>query len=154
MYKYGLNTGEWYYQFIEPRIIAEKFLLDNTDYKFHCVHGKVKWVQVIWDRPSAREAIFTPDGRITDLHMDEKMWHTPEGGKYPGDSAWQEMTDLAQLLSPPWRYVRVDLYYWKQPWFGELTFHPRAGCYKSRDEKTFGEMLDIDLTRKFEPVVV
>lgn len=35
----------------------------------------------------------------------------------------------------------------------ELTFWPRAGCYRGADEPRFGEMLDIDLTEKLEPIV-
>jgi hypothetical protein len=150
---YGLNTGEWYYKHIKPGVIAETILQDNTDYKFHCSHDTVKWVQVIWDRGvKTKEAIFTPGGIVTNLHMDEKMLHTPEQRKFPGAEAWDKMTELALKLAKGWRYVRVDLYWDKKPLFGELTFHPRAGCYKSKDEKAFGEMLELDLSYKLEPI--
>lgn len=154
---YGVEKGEWAYQFVRPVIIVED-LLDEpvVDYKFHCSHGLVRWVQVIWNRASGkpREAIFLPDGTITDLHMDEKMEHCPVQGAYPGDRAWTELTSLALKLADGWRYVRVDLYWSRgQAWFGELTFWPRAGCYRSQDEPKFGEMLELDLTERRTPIV-
>jgi hypothetical protein len=47
------------------------------------------------------------------------------------------------------------LRYWgeNQVWFGELTFWPKAGCYKIKDEHVFGKMLDID-TSTTKPKVV
>jgi hypothetical protein len=153
---YGVEKGEWAYQFVPPRLMTEK-LIDGPiiDYKFHCTHGRVRWVQVIWDRPQgAREAIFMPDGSLTDLHMDDKMRHCPTRDVHPGADAWAALTSLAETLAEGWRYVRVDLY-WSQgkAWFGELTFWPRAGCYQTADEPIFGELMEIDLTEKLEPIV-
>ncbi|CDO37141.1 ATP-grasp fold amidoligase family protein [Novosphingobium sp. KN65.2] len=152
---YGVGKGEWAYRFVPPRLITEKALDHATDYKFHCVHGRIEWVQVIWDRGcGTKEAILTPLGRATDLHMDEKMVHAPAAVSHPGETAWRAMSHLATRLAQPWRYVRVDLYWSQgQAWFGELTFWPRAGCYRSKDEAVFGEMLDIDLIEKLEPIV-
>ena len=154
---YGAEKGEWAYQFVPARIVSEQALPGPvTDYKFHCVHGEVRWVQVIWNRQTGHpwEAIFTPEGEVTALHMDEKMRHRPDQGKHPGGEAWRELTALAEKLAEGWRYVRVDLY-WSQgkAWFGELTFWPRAGCYQSADEPVFGELLDIDMGEKLQPVV-
>lgn len=153
---YGVDKGEWAYKFVPPRIVTEQALGGpNTDYKFHCAHGRIAWVQVIWNRAAKKpyEAIFTPDGVITGLHMDEKMAHRPMQTMYPGDAAWRALSELAEKLAGGWRYVRVDLYWTGRPWFGELTFWPRAGCYRSPDEPNFGEMLDIDLTEKMEAIV-
>lgn len=154
---YGAEKGEWAYQFVEPRIIAERLLAGQIiDYKFHCAHGQVRWVQVIWDRASAkpREAIFTPDGKLTTLHMDDKMRHAPDASKHPGPEAWEALTELALKLAAGWRYVRVDLYWCEaRPWFGELTFWPKAGCYRTRDEPTFGKMLGLDLSERREPII-
>lgn len=151
---YGVDKGEWAYEFVRPRIMTEEALAANTDYKFHCVHGRVAWVQVIWDRGvQTKEAIFSPDGAVTGLHMDEKMAHCPDQSQNPGGMAWRELTTLAESLAQGWRYVRVDLYWTGRPWFGELTFWPRAGCYRSVDEPVFGEMLDIDQTERRQPIV-
>ena len=52
--------------------------------------------------------------------------------------------------------MRVDLYYVPDVGvrFGELTFWPLSGSYKTKDEPTFGEMLEIDLSYKRKPLVV
>lgn len=154
---YGKEKGEFGYSFVPPQIMSEKLLPDPViDYKFHCSHGEVRWVQVIWDRRAGgpKEAIFMPDGSLTDLHMDEKMKHSPTQDVWPGEKAWNRLSELAKTLSDGWRYVRVDLY-WSQekPWFGELTFWPRAGCYNTKDEPFFGELLNLDLSYKLEPLV-
>jgi hypothetical protein len=154
---YGKGKGEWAYDMVQPRIIVERLITDDAvDYKFHCVDGEVKWVQIIWNRRTGNphEAIVLPDRTMTALQMDEKMVHCPEPKIVPGEAAWAELTALAQNLSADWRYVRVDLYWQhRQPWFGEMTFWPRAGCYRCADEAKFGAMLDIDLSYKLEPVV-
>ena len=154
---YGIPKGEWAYQFVTPRLFTERLLEPNiTDYKFHCVHGKIAWVQVIADRRNgAKETILAPDGRATWLHFDHNMRHAPDAKVFPGDLAWFELTQLAQKLAKPWRYVRVDLF-WSdgRAWFGELTFWPLAGAYRTKDEPAFGELLDIDLTQKREPIVL
>ncbi|WP_226576540.1 ATP-grasp fold amidoligase family protein [Acuticoccus sediminis] len=154
---YGVDKGEWAYAFITPRVIVERALPGEiVDFKFHCVHGAVRWVQVIWDRASGkpREAIHYPDGALSDLHMDEKMVSDPMHTPFPGPEAWAALSDLAERLAAPWRYVRVDLYWSeRRPWFGELTFWPRAGCYRSPDEPAFGRLLEIDLTDRHPPIV-
>lgn len=155
---YGTHKGEWAYAMVKPRVMAEEALPEPViDYKFHCTHGKVRWVQVIWARNTGtpREAIFLPSGAITGLHMDHKMAHRPLQRMYPGDVAWSELTRVAEALAKRWRYVRVDLYYVPDVGvrFGELTFWPLSGSYKTKDEPTFGEMLEIDLSYKHEPMV-
>lgn len=153
---YGVEKGEWAYALIKPRLFTEKLLeLNITDYKFHCSHGKIRWVQVIGDRANeTRETILSPAGEVLSLHMDQNMRHAPEAAAYPGNKAWGALTELAETLAAGWRYVRVDLY-WSQgkAWFGELTFWPLAGAYKTEDEPRFGEMLDLDLSCKFAPIV-
>jgi hypothetical protein len=155
--RYGIEKGEWAYQFVKPRIITETLLEPNiTDYKFHCSHGQIRWCQVIGERgheEGARETILSPEGQILPLHMDQNMRHVPQGA-YPGDEAWAALTKLARKLAKPWRYVRVDLYWSRgQAWFGETTFWPLAGCYLTDDEPTFGDMLQLDLSKRFKPIV-
>lgn len=154
---YGVAKGEWAYQFVPPQIIVEDALPEPiVDFKFHCSGDQVRWCQVIRDRANgtARETILRPDGQPAGLHMDHKMSHDPSSDVYPGDKAWSALSDLAVKLAKGWRYVRVDLYWTKgQAWFGEITFWPLAGCYMTADEPRFGELLDLDLSYRFEPIV-
>lgn len=154
---YGIEKGEWAYQFVEPRIIAERLLPGPVvDYKFHCAHGEPRWVQVIADRHTGKpkETILAPDGSLLAMHMDHKMDHNPDPAAYPGAWAWRTLFALAKTLSADWRYARVDLYWsMNRAWFGELTFWPLSGCYLTPYEPVFGEMLAIDLSEKLEPIV-
>lgn len=151
---YGVAKGEWAYQFVPPRLMTERLLEENiTDYKFHCVNGQVRWVQVISDRAKgATETILSPEGRPTWRHLDHNMRHAPDAKVFPGDVAWSELTALAERLAQGWKYIRVDLY-WSadRAWFGELTFWPLSGCYRTKDEQYFGELLDFSLTKR-EPL--
>lgn len=155
---YGVEKGEWAYQFVRPRIYTEKLLERNiTDYKFHCSHGHIRWVQVIADRKNEagpRETILAADGHVLPMHMDQNMRHAPGAAAYPGAAAWAALCALAETLATGWRYVRVDLY-WSHgcAWFGELTFWPLAGCYTTADEPAFGAMLKLDLSVKLEPII-
>jgi hypothetical protein len=83
------------------------------------------------------------------------MVHDPVAKVFPGGRAWDALTSLAGRLADGWRYVRVDLY-WSmgRAWFGEMTFWPLAGCYMTKDEPRFGEMLKLDLSSCFDPIVV
>lgn len=154
---YGVGKGEWAYELIKPRVMTEKLLgRDVTDYKFHCSHGRIRWVQMIRGRFSGetRETILAPSGEVMALHMDQNMAHDPDAKAYPGDEAWAALAKVAKKLAKEWRYVRVDLYWVRQrAWFGELTFWPLAGCYMTDDEPTFGDMLELDLSERFAPII-
>lgn len=154
--KHGKNKGEWAYSLIEPGIVRERRIdNDNVDYKFHCCNGEVKWLQMIWDRylGKTKESNIDPDGNVMTWHFDEKMQHV-ESPPHCGLEKFFEMKKVAEKLSKRWKYVRVDLYYGEgQVWFGELTFWPKAGCYKTLDQVKFGQLLNFDLTTKKTKVV-
>jgi hypothetical protein len=151
---YGVEKGEWAYAHIRPQYLSERLLtLPVTDYKFHCCNGSVKWVQIISEREAVRPVEVNVDrrGLPTGLHLDHKFRCSHEAPKLPAN--WKEMTGIAKRLSGPFRYVRVDLYSVKgRTYFGELTFWPRAGFYRTDDEMAFGELLDFDMSFKREPV--
>lgn len=151
----GKGKGEWAYRFIEPGVVKEaKLQGTGVDYKFNCVHGEVKWVTMTWDRQTkkTRECILDPNGKPTPLHLVHKMKHI-ETDPFDGLENFFEMKKIAEKISARWKYIRVDLYWEQQPKLGELTFWPGGGCYKTKDNLKFGEMLNIDLTTTKEPVV-
>ena len=104
------------------------------DYKFHCVDGKVRWLQYIFDRGcDTKEVIVLPDGSITDIHFDHNMRHVEE---FDIPSQWDQMKQIAERLSNPFKYVRVDMYLSNDTILvGELTFFPLMGCYKGEGQK-------------------
>ena len=138
---------EWQYKNIKPHIIVEKLLLDEkghvpTDYKFHCFNGKVGFAQ-------------TMTGRFNDLRIifyDESWkqisceWVRPGGTNVKKPQCLAEMTRLAEILSQPFDYVRIDFYCIEgKTFFGEITFLPAAGFSKiipEKYDKIFGEKIE------------
>lgn len=153
--KHGMKKGEWAYRFIEPQIIKEKMLTSNVDYKFHCVDGKVKCMQMVWDRDQyGKECVFDEHGELTDFQVEPKNVYTPHDLLCPKESFF-ELKSIAEKLSTGFKYVRVDLY-WSdsQPWFGEMTFWPSSGCIARHEGLIkLGNLLDFDRTTTKIPVV-
>ena len=143
---YGLDKGEWAYSYILPCVFAEEFMPGPTiDYKFHCCDGQICWTQVIYDRISGHPREVNVDEKFSSLgiHFSDNFIPDLEPPETP--VSWNEMKELARKLSEGFRYVRVDLYeYRSRPSFGELTFWPRAGNYKSEGEQKLGELLKFD----------
>ncbi len=154
--KHGTNKGEWAYRFIEPAILKECKLDVNVDYKFHCVEGKVKFIQMVWDRYKyGKECVFDENGNTTNLHIESKNVHTINELICTRNEYFQ-MKNIAEKLSTDWKYVRVDLYYSNsQPWFGEMTFWPNSGFVNRNDSRyILGELLDFDRSTSKPPILI
>lgn len=125
---------EWAYSGMGPsRVIIEKYLEDSdttvelTDYKFFCFNGEPKCVQV-------------DTGRFDGHHQNyyDMQWQSlgvhctyPEGGPQSQPTNFDEMKQVAMLLSKDFPFVRVDLYNVNgKIIFGELTFYPSSGYGK------------------------
>lgn len=142
-----LDGREWAYKDIKPRIIAEKYLEDDSgnlrDYKFFCFNGKPKIIQVDEDRYSDhRQAYYTTSWEKYDFYLDCKTCDLER------PKMLDEMLKIAEDLSSPFRFVRVDLYNCNNKiYFGELTFYDASGFYSFHPDKydfIFGDMLPID----------
>ena len=127
--------GEWFYGVERPRVIVEKYLEGDDgqalfDYKIFCFNGTPKMVYVdTWK-----------DGEhhINAYDIDLNLIKGVELG-YPNDETtlvkkpdkWDEMVEIAKILSKDFLHVRVDFYYTHgQIYFGELTFTKGAGFGK------------------------
>ena len=129
---YYLQCREWPYKDVHRRIIAEKFLEDTSsedgdlrDYKFMCFNGIVKSVFVCTERKKSLKVTFF-DRNWKRLPFER---HYPQSAKIiPQPSKFEEMVQLAEILSKDIPFVRVDFYEVNgQIYFGELTFYPGAG---------------------------
>ncbi len=123
---------EWVYRKMPKRIIAERFLQDETgelrDYKFFCFNGKPTYMQLEVGR-------FTDHNTRNFYDMD---WQLMPFGKelppnpdlpVPSPDHFDHTNELATALSKPFQYVRVDLYQvGGKVYFGELTFFPAGGA--------------------------
>lgn len=136
--KYTLfGKGEWQYDFIKPKIIAEKLLLTEDggipfDYKMHCFHGKVEFTVVDLDRQiNHSRNLYDRDWKKIPV-----AWNSKNGREVVKPLVYDQMNKIAEALSKDFLYVRVDLYVVSNEiYFGELTFHPDSGNGKMVPEE-------------------
>ena len=103
---------EYPYKNVKPRIIAEKFMVDESgtelkDYKFFCFDGEVKMLFVATDRPfDTRFDFFDTDFN----HLPFKQGHPLATKEIKKPRGFEEMKRVATVLSKGMPHVRVDLY--------------------------------------------
>ena len=139
---------EWPYKDVRPRIIAEKYVVDNkgelNDFKFFCFNGDPKVMLYATERRTS----------VRFDYYDKDFNHLPfeQGG--PNSSKvlskpqnMDKMISLATKLSQNIPHVRVDLYDVDgQIYFGELTFFDSSGFAEFEPKEwgeTFGSWLDL-----------
>jgi hypothetical protein len=125
---------EWCYYNVKSRIIIEKLIdrdenNDIPDYKFFCFNGKVKYLYTMVDyvdnHKNGRCSFFTPDFKKLPYRRSEYKEINREISK---PERFEEMIEIAEILSEDFPHVRVDLYNIKgQIIFGELTFYNASG---------------------------
>lgn len=121
---------EYPYKNIKPRIIAEKYMVDESgtelkDYKFFCFDGEPKMLYVATDRPyDTRFDFFDMDWN----HLPFKQGHPLATKEIKKPAGFEEMKEIARKLSKGIPHVRVDLYDINgKIFFGELTFFHLSG---------------------------
>lgn len=141
---YYIGAREWQYKDIPPRIIAEKYMTDESgvelkDYKVFCFNGEPKLIQVDYGRfTNHKRNLYTTD------------WQYVKGAiNYPTDpdhpikrpTQLEKMLTLAHTLSAGFPQVRVDFYSIEDHiYFGELTFTHEAGLARFDPESLAVEM--------------
>ena len=129
---YWLHGREWPYKNVVPRIIAEKYMVDESgqelkDYKWFCFNGEPKALFIATER-------FSDEGAKFDF-FDMDFNHLPFTNGHPNSthaiakpSSFEEMKNVARKLSADIPHVRVDLYDINgKIYFGELTFYHWSG---------------------------
>lgn len=121
---------EYPYKNIKPRIIAEKYMEDESgtelkDYKFFCFDGEPKMLYVATDRPyDTRFDFFDMDWN----HLPFKQGHPLATKEIKKPAGFEEMKEIARKLSKGIPHVRVDLYDINgKIFFCELTFFHFSG---------------------------
>lgn len=125
-------TREWPYKNIKPRIIAERYMEDESgalnDYKVMCFNGTPKYIQLHLGRTNG---IHTQD--IYDVNWNKQIDLDQLGCVqsdivYPKPKCLEEMLRLSSILSQGLPQLRVDWYVVNgQLFFGELTFFDASG---------------------------
>lgn len=150
---YWQHAREWPYKNVERKIIAEKYMEDDSgtelkDYKFFTFGGKVAFIEVDYNR-------------FTDHHRNfytPKWEYVPFTTCYPTDAkhkiakpcCLERMIESAEKLAyaagTP-KFVRVDMYIVDNKiYFGEMTFYHGAGYEKFVPEEygiRLGNMIKI-----------
>lgn len=119
------------YKDIRPRIIAEPYIVDESDgqlrdYKFFCFDGEVKAMFVGSDRESGsiKFDYYDADYSLLKLRQAYPNSEFPP----PKPERYDEMVEIAKKLSQGHPHVRVDLYEAnKRVYFGEMTFFHFSG---------------------------
>lgn len=143
---------EWPYKNVKPRIIIEKYMVDESgtelkDYKIFNFNGISKMIQVDFGRfkEHKRNLYDTNWNYIKELSI-----------QYPNDSNTiikkpenlEMMIKLAQRLSQGIPHLRTDFYSINgKIYFGELTFYHGSGLEKFNPEtwnRKFGDWIDLN----------
>lgn len=152
-------SKEWVYREIPPKIIVEK-KLENADgqslrdYRFFCFDGEVKVVLIHVGTATERgehaktvtRSFYTPEFQwIPELTIKGNA-KAPAPLEKPQN--YDRMVDIAQRLSKPFAFCRVDLYnIGGSIYLSELTFLPNAGINHISPmewDLKMGEWLDLE----------
>lgn len=126
------NYREWPYKNVPPRIIAEKYMEDESgelrDYKIFCFNGIPQIFLLYKDRYD--------DKKMTiDFFDEQRNWLNlthPEFDRSTEKPAlpdcFERIFSLAKILSQSIPFVRCDFYIVNGSiYFGEMTFYPTSG---------------------------
>lgn len=129
---YYLTGREWPYKNVPRKIIAEKYMVDESgyelkDYKYYCFDGKVRIVMINSDRMSS---LGTKANYFDENYQPLDFVWGYENAKIPPakPEKFEEMKSLAEKLSEGIPHVRIDFYQTPQGiFFGEMTFFDGSG---------------------------
>ena len=133
-FNYYYCSREWPYKNVKPRIIAEKYMVNNrsttelSDYKWFCFDGVAKVMFVVTDRQ-------TPGEETKMDYFDMEFRHLPFINGCPNTTHiiekpanFELMRELAERISKGLPHARVDFYEADgRVYFGEITFFDGCG---------------------------
>lgn len=150
---YYLNGREWPYKNVPRKIIAEKYMVNDsnsnefTDYKFFCFNGYVDCVMVCLDRNSGDTKFYFFDKDWKLKRLNKRGKEAPKDFTIPKPECIDEMFEIASKLSAGFPFVRVDLYQsYGKIYFGEMTFYPDSGFDRNilpEADLYLGSLIDI-----------
>lgn len=150
---------EWPYKNVEPRIIAEKYIVDESgyelkDYKFFCFDGVSRAMFVASDRQVRGEEVKFDFYDMNFEHLPFTQGHPNSNRQIRPPVSFEKMKKLAGILSKGISQVRVDFYDINgQIYFGELTFSHFGGCVPFVPKEwdvIFGDWINIPDNTKWQ----
>jgi len=151
---YYSTYREWPYKYVKPRIIAEKFMVDESgddlkDYKVMCFNGRAEVIEVHENR-------FTEGKEHTQTFYDRNWKKLPivqEGLMYVQEERTApvllpKILELSQRLAKDMYHARIDWYIINDKiYFGEITFFDGSGfeAFPNREDNLFlGNLIKLD----------
>ena len=147
---YYLNTREWPYKNVKPRIIAEKYMIDNSsnelkDYKFFCFDGE----PIVTDRGIDTRSDFYD---MNFEHLNIRTGHHNSEKEIKCPNGFEIMKELSRKLSKGLPQSRIDFYDINgRVYFGEITFFHWSGLTPFEPEEwdyTFGSWIKLHNNKK------
>ena len=149
---YYWGQREWPYKDVKPRIIAEKFMVDESgyelkDYKWFCFDGEPKALFIATDRGVKGEETKFDFFDMDFNHLPFTNGHPNANKEIKRPAGFDKMRVLAEKLSKGIPHVRVDFYDINgHIYFGELTFSHWSGMTPFVPEEwdyTFGSWIKL-----------
>ena len=148
--QFGLETGEWQYGEIPHKLVVTKYLdslgaVSVNDYKFHCFNGQVYGCFAAYDRIHGVAHGVQFDHYDINWQLTDGIrpaWH-PNRRDIARPECYEQMLEVARILSADFPYCRVDLYEVEgKVLFGELTFTPQANVMDYYNDDMLRDMLE------------
>lgn len=146
---YFTNTREWPYKNVKPRIIAEKYMVDESgiqlkDYKIFCFDGEPKTLFVATDRGIDTKFDFF-DINFKKISVKQHYDNSHKSINKP--QGFKTMLELSKKLSQDMPHVRIDFYdICGKVYFGEMTFYHFSGLERFEPESydyEFGKWISL-----------
>lgn len=140
-----LNSWDWRFYNSSPKILAEKFMVDETgelrDYKFFCFDGSTPYFRVDYGRKEQHHATFFDENK-KELDISVSTFTKDETANIALPNTIDEMFSIAKKLSKGFPFIRVDFFScYGHIYLSELTFAPGGGVspYPDWFNKELGE---------------
>ena len=151
---YYWQNREWPYKNITPRIICEKYMVDESgyelkDYKWFCFDGVPKALFIATDRGVKGEETKFDFYDADFNHLPFTNGHPNAYKEIKKPAGFELMKQLAAKLSQGQPHLRVDFYDINgEIYFGELTFYHWSGTMPFDPmewDYTFGSWINLDI---------
>lgn len=141
---------EWPYKNVKPRIIAEKYMVDESgielkDYKVHVFDGEPKLIQVDYGRfTEHKRNLYDTEWTFVDAQI---QYQKDANHIIDKTKVLKQMLECSKFLAQGIPYVRTDFYCIDDKLlFGEMTFYHGSGFEKivpEEFEKILGNWIDL-----------
>jgi hypothetical protein len=143
------KTFSRWYRKIQPKILVEEYLLtdsgDLNDYKFFCSQGTA-WMLLFCNERfiEQRKAYYDMDWNVLPIGPGSQ-----QASPVPRPAQFEEMKAIAEKLSQPFPFVRIDFYIYRDKvYVGEFTFASGGGLVPDFPDdwnKKLGEMVQLPI---------